>query len=97
MTTASQAEKRGYRFSGAYSSSDFEYIKQRATEFRKMGVKALIVFIPGNRSNGKSVYIKCVEHSPILEREINIDSETKMKEYFCSKCQQVIKKELKNG
>ena len=50
-----QAEDAGYTFTGVYSFNK-EEVKLRAKEERKFGNKAMIVFIPGTRSDGWSCY-----------------------------------------
>lgn len=50
-----QAENAGYTFTGVYSFNK-EEVKLRAKEERKLGNKAITVFIPGTRQDGWSCY-----------------------------------------
>lgn len=55
--TEKQAEKQGLEFTGFYRSfTEKDKVKEEAKRIRESGRRAVMVFVPGTRRDGYSVY-----------------------------------------
>lgn len=67
--TEKQAERQGLTFTGIYSF-DRAKVKEEASRIRALGVRSVMVYHPGNRREGWSVY---ADESYDSERAAGVD------------------------